>query len=198
MRSAMQKILAPQSLLKLPSLIEALSKDFVRDKGLTLYSIKELTSQLGQVGQEGVEFRVVPSIPGPVIDSVAYVSLQQPAAKKFFLLLRRDRPLGRLGQGLVLTPISPANITVRLYDAGSGGKAEEVYAYLLRAGFEVLPVEPAPPDLTKTELIYGPTNTKAQGVVASYLPKVPPFFEKAGTPGATVVVVIGPDFKGIE
>ncbi|HYT30798.1 MAG TPA: LytR C-terminal domain-containing protein, partial [Actinomycetota bacterium] len=142
------------------------------------------------------DFRVLPSIP-VTVGAVDYVELQQPGAAKFLRLFREGKYLGRLGQGLVSTQISSANITIRLYDANSGGKAQQVASYLERAGFVVLPVAPAPAGMSKTELLYGPTERKPEGVVSSYLPRVPPAFAASGTPGVNVVVVIGPDFKGI-
>lgn len=197
LRAAMQKLLAPGAFLHFTSLIDALSKNFVRDDNLSLYTIKELSQQIGSVGQTNVDFRVLPAVPF-ALGGVDYVRLVQPGARKFFSALRKGQSLGKLGQGLLLTPISPANITIRIYDASSGGKVDAVETYLKNAGFAVLPVEPAPADLTKSQLLYGPTNAKPQGVVASYLPRLPVTFTRAGTPGASVVVVIGPDFRGIS
>jgi LCP family protein required for cell wall assembly len=196
-RAAMQKLLRPTSLAHLPSLIDALSSNFIRDKGLKLYAIKDLADQLATIGEKDVDFRVVPSIP-VTIGGVDYVEPQPHAAAKFFYEIRRGKPLGQLGQGLVLTQISPANISIQLYDASSGGKVDEVRTYLERAGFLVLPTQPAPADRTTTQLLYGPTSRAKEGVVASYLPNVSASFVSTGTPGAAVWLVVGPDFKGID
>ncbi len=198
LRAALQKMQSPSQLGHVNQLIDALSKDFVRDKGLTLYTIKDLSAQLATVGQGGVDFRVVPAVPSSQpINGVDYVVLQQPQAGKFFAALKAGRSLGHLGLGFQYTPFSPAQITVQVLDANSGGKARQVVAYLQHAGFAVLGLKQAPADLTKTEILYGPSAVRLQPVVASYLPRFPLAFTKAGTPGADVFVIVGPDFKGI-
>jgi LCP family protein required for cell wall assembly len=198
LRAALQKMQSPSQLTHVGKLIDALSEDFVRDRGLSLYTIKDLSAQLATIGQGNVDFRVVPAVPATApIDGVDYVMLDQPAASKFFAALRAGRSLGRLGQGFQYTPFSPAQITVQVFDSGSGGKAQTVVDYLKRAGFGVLGVKPAPAGLTKTEILYGPGGTRLQSVVASYLSRFPVAYAKAGTPGADVYVIVGGDFKGI-
>src|SRR5262249_35259681 len=65
LRAALQKMQSPSELAHMNELINALSGDFVRDRGLTLYTIKDLSAQLATVGQNGVDFRVVPGVPAP-------------------------------------------------------------------------------------------------------------------------------------
>ena len=85
LRAALQKMQSPGQLVHLRSLIDALSSDFVRDKDLSLYTIKDLSARLATVGQGNVDFRVVPSVPASApINGVDYVLLQQPDARKFF------------------------------------------------------------------------------------------------------------------
>jgi hypothetical protein len=97
------------------------------------------------------------------------------------------------------TPISPANIVVRVLDANSGGKAAALASFLERAGFVVLPVEPAPAGLSKSEILFRSGTGGAPQVVASYtsfnLAKV---LDDAHTKGSDVTVVVGPDFKGFQ
>jgi anionic cell wall polymer biosynthesis LytR-Cps2A-Psr (LCP) family protein len=198
LRAALQKMQSPGQLANVPRLIDALSKDFVRDSGLTLYDVKDLSGQLATVGQGNVDFRVVPAVPAPqAMGGVDYVLLQQPAASKFFSALRNGQSLGKLGQGFQFTQFSPAQITVQVLDANSGGKAAAVVRYLQKAGFGVLGLATAPADLTKTELLYGPAASKLQSVVASYLPRFAVAFAPQGTPGADVYVIVGPGAKGI-
>jgi LCP family protein required for cell wall assembly len=198
LRAALQKMQSPGQLANVPRLIDALSKDFVRDSGLKLYDIKELSAQLANVGQGNVDFRVVPAVPatGP-IDGVDYVLLQQPGASKFFSALRAGQSLGKLGQGFQYTTFSPAQITVQVFDLNSGGLAARAAAYLRKAGFGVIGVVPAQAGMTKTEILYGPAGTKLQALVASYLPKFQVAFTQAGTPGADVYVVVAAGAKGI-
>jgi LCP family protein required for cell wall assembly len=197
LRAALQKMQSPGQLTNVPRLIDALAKDFVRDSGLNLYDIRELSAQLADVGQGNVEFRVVPAVPTAPIDGVDYVELQQPAASKFFASLKAGRSLGKLGQGFQYTPFSPAQITVQVFDLNSGGKAALVAAYLKRAGFGVIGVAPAQAGMTTTEILYGLAGTKLHTVVASYLPQFRVAFTQGGTSGAAVYVVVGPGAKGI-
>jgi LCP family protein required for cell wall assembly len=199
-RAALQKMQSPGQLAHIHSLIDALSSDFVRDKELSLYTIKDLSAQLATVGQGNVDFRVVPSVPASApIDGIDYVLLQQPDAKKFFTALRLGRSLGKLGQSFAFTPPSPAQITIRLYDAGSAGKVDEVRSFLERSGFVVLAPEPAPAGMTASEILYGAGSGQGrdESVVASFLPKVPPHYQTGSTSGNVIVVVVGADFKGI-
>jgi LCP family protein required for cell wall assembly len=196
LRAALQKMQSPGQLANIRNLIDALKSDFVRDNRLTLYTIKDLSAQLATVGQGNVDFRVVPAVPDPhLISGVSYVLLQQPAASKFFAALRAGRSLGRLGQGFQFTPFSPAQITVLVLDANSGGAADAVAAYLGKAGFGVLGPRTAPADLQRTEILYGPKGTRLQTVVASYLPSLRLAYTKAGTPDADVYVVVGSGVK---
>jgi hypothetical protein len=74
-----------------------------------------------------------------------------------------------------------------------------VVTYLRDAGFVVLPVETAPAGLTGTELVYRRAKTSEKNVVSSYLPGFHVAYGERTTrrSGGDVVVVVGPDFKGI-
>jgi hypothetical protein len=153
---------------------------------------------MAAIGSAGVEFRVVPSVPAPApIGGVDYVLLDQPVASKFFRLLRAGKPLGKIGQGLAYTDVSPAIITVRIYDADSGGKAQAVESYLRKAGFDVLGVEAAPAGSTKSRIVYGPDVRRQEAVVSSYLPRVAEVFAPKGNAGASIYVFVGPDFPNV-
>jgi LCP family protein required for cell wall assembly len=196
-RAVIQKVLSAGSVFQLPALVRAAEGNILRDSHLSLYALQDLTRKLATVGQEGVAFRVVPSVPVD-INGVSYVQMVQPRARILFYRIRQGRDLGSYGKAIVSTPISPAQITIRLLDAGSGGKAQQVQAYLQKAGFVVLPVAPAPANITSTRLLYGEGRGKQEAVVSSYLATVPVVFDAAAASGADVTVVIGSDFKGIE
>jgi LCP family protein required for cell wall assembly len=131
------------------------------------------------------------------IDGIDYVDAIQPAMDRLFRRIAEGKRLGSLGKEAPLTPISPGSISVQVLDAGSGGKVDDVIRYLQRAGFVVLPVAAAPPDLTRTQLLWAKRAPKEKTVVASYLPNVPILSDQAHTGGADVTVVIGPDFDGV-
>jgi hypothetical protein len=99
----------------------------------------------------------------------------------------------------VSTPLSPANVIVRVLDAHSGGKAAGIASFLQRAGFVVLPVEAAPTDLTMSEILARPGTYDAGQVVASYTSfSLPIIRDRTHTSGTDVTLVVGPDFKGIQ
>jgi hypothetical protein len=176
--------------------VEAASKNLTTDAGLNLYDLQDLTRALASLGQKSVDFRVVPARPIE-IDGLSYVEMitGPTGAEVLFRRIREGQGLGSIGREAPSTPISPANIEVHVLDANSGGAAERVADYLERAGFIVDTVEPAPPGLTTTKLLFGHGATKEANGVGSYLPTLPKLFDNAHTDGHEITVVIGPDFE---
>jgi LCP family protein required for cell wall assembly len=196
-RAVIQKVESAGEVFRLPALIKAVQHNLVIDKDLNLYALQDLTRKLSQLGQTGVDFRVVPATP-VTIGGVDYVELVQPDASQLFERIRKNQWLGRLGRESLGTPISPANIIVRVADANSGGKAQALASFLQRAGFVVLPVEPAPPGLSKSEILARPGTANAWSVVASYTSfNLPIIRTRAHTAGSDVTIVVGRDFPGI-
>jgi LCP family protein required for cell wall assembly len=197
-RAVIQKAMSAGAIAHLPALIKAIESNLVIDDRLNLYTLQDLTRKLATVGQSGVDFRIVPATP-VTIDSVDYLDLVQPNASKLFLRMKNGHPLGNIGRAALGTPISPANITVRVFDAGSKGKAQDVASYLERAGFVVLPVETAPARLGKSQILRGEGKLGEATVLASYVSStLPSVRDDADTSGADCAIVIGPDFQGIE
>ena len=197
MRALISKVLSAGSLLHITDFIKAVQDNLRLDANLNLYALQDLTRKLGVLGQGGVTFRIVPSVP-VAINGVDYVQLVQPQAGHLFTRLRQGRPPGDLGVAAPLTRISPANVTVQVLDAGSAAATLRVANYLQRAGFVVLPIEPAPAGLTTSQILWNAQSADEKEVVASYLTLVPPKRDRAHTSGATVTVVIARDFQGIE
>jgi LCP family protein required for cell wall assembly len=196
MRAVIQKSMSIGAVFKIPKLIQATRHNLIIDKGLNLYSLQDLTRTLADLGQESVDFRVLPALP-KLIDGIDYVVPVQPQAGELLRRIRVGAGLGSIGREAPGTPISTATITVQVLDANSGGKAEEVVSFLQRAGFVVLPLQQAPADLTKSVLLWGHGSGKQQAVLASYLTTLSSYNDNAHTKGAIQTVVIGPDFKGI-
>ena len=197
MRALITKVLSAGSLLHITDFIKAIQDNLRMDANLNLYALQDLTRKLGELGQGGVVFRIVPSVPVQ-INGVDYVQLIQPDAGVLFSRLRQGMRPGALGLDAVLTRISPANVTVQVLDAGSNGAAQRVATYLQKAGFVVQPIEPAPAELTKSAILYRGESVQQKEVVASYLTLVPPKHDSRHTTGTIVTVVIGSDFQGIE
>jgi len=197
-RSVIQKVESAGQVLHLPALIKAIQRNLVIDDHLNLYALQDLSGKLAGLGQQGIDFRVVPSTP-VTIGGVDYLQLVQPDASQLFDRMKRNLALGRLGKVSVSTPLSPANVIVRVLDAHSGGKAAAIASFLQRAGFVVLPVEAAPTDLTMSEILARPGTYDAGQVVASYTSfSLPIIRDRTHTSGTDVTLVVGPDFKGIQ
>jgi LCP family protein required for cell wall assembly len=196
-RALISKVLSAGSLLRIGQFIKAVQDNLRLDANLNLYALQDLTRTLGEVGQRGVLFRIVPSVP-VTINGADYVALVQPQAGYLFARLREGRAPGRLGIAAPLTRISPANVTVRVLDSGASAAAQQVVEYLQRAGFVVLPLKPAPAGLDNSAILWRQVSITQKEVVASYLTLVPPRKDLQHTSGDVVTVVIAPDFQGIE
>ncbi len=140
-------------------------------------------------------FRVVPAVPS-VEDGIAYVEMVEPRASELFRRIRDGGYLGGLGKQEPHNPVSPADIHVRILDAG--GPAREVQEYLGRAGFVVTGVERAAAGRTRTLLLYADGAGKEKAVLSSYLPLVPVELSEDRIAGADLELVVGPDFQGIS
>jgi LCP family protein required for cell wall assembly len=197
-RVVIQKLLSFGVVVHFRQVIDAVSNNLIVDDGLNLYDLQDLTRKLSALGQTGVFFRVVPARPVE-IDGVSYVEAL-PQARFLFRQIKENRPPSGIGREQELTNLSPAQIKVRVYDAGASADVQKVVAYLQDAGFVVLPVEPAPAGITTTEIIYRRSSGPEKNVVSSYLPTFRLFLGDRTTnrSGADVVVVVGPDFEGIE
>jgi LCP family protein required for cell wall assembly len=195
-RALIQKSLSVGAVFHISDFIEAAKKNLIVDDRLKLSGLQELTIRLSKLGQKDAYFRVVPARPVQ-IEGVDYVELVQPQASELFARIRQGRGLGSIGTVALGTPISPANISVRVYDAGSGGQAQKVYEYLLRAGFSALPPVPAPSGVTRSALLWGHGAAKQEAVAASYLTTLPALYDNQHTNRSQMTVVIGPDFKGL-
>jgi LCP family protein required for cell wall assembly len=198
MRVIIQKLLSLNAILHFQDLVQAVSDNLVVDDHLKLYDLQDLTRKLSALGQSGVFFRVVPAVPVD-INGVSYVQAL-PQAQQMFDEIRKGGHLSSIGREQLQTNLSPAEIQVKVYDAGSNGQAAKVVSYLQDAGFVVLPLESAPPELTTTQIIYSRSKVGEKNVVSSYLPtlKLHNSDSRVRGSGAQVVVVISPDFKGLE
>jgi LCP family protein required for cell wall assembly len=192
MRAVIDKLLSAQSLVtNLPGLIRAAQDNLVMDEGLNLYDLQELTRHLASLGQAGVLFRVVPGIPVQ-IDGISYVQAT-PEAEALFARLRAGRAPGTFGREQASTDVSPASVSVVVYDAGGGEAARQVVEYLQRAGFEVVGLRPAPSGLGRSVVLAEQRKRGRGRVVVSYLPEWPTEENTARVreSGADVVVVVG-------
>jgi LCP family protein required for cell wall assembly len=197
MRALISKGLSANALFKLPQLLKAVQDNLVLDKTLNLYELEDLTRKLSTLGQRGVTFRTVPSVPIQ-IGSEDFLRLEDFQARALFEKIKEGKRLGGLGLKPYLTTLSPANVTVQVLDANSGEAAQQVLDFLQQAGFAVEGLEQAPAGLTASQILWRNESKDFKEVVASYLTLFPVRLDKRHTSGATVVVVVGSDFPGLE
>ena len=108
--------------------------------------------------------------------------------------VRDGRPLGQIGVEAAGTPISPADITVHVEDASSGGKAQAVATYLREAGF-VVDLGVASPGTSADRIYWGNGFGKQPKVVQSYLVNMVVARDDGLVQGSDVVVVVGPAYQ---
>lgn len=197
MRALIEKALSLGSVFHLPELVRAVQRNLIVDKNMNIYALQDLTRKLGRLGQRRVSFRIVPAVPLR-LNGVDYLQLLEPQATSLFHRMRQGKALGNFGREAPLTPLSPANITVQVLDANSGGRAQQVVGYLERAGFVVLPVRVAPSTLTRSVILWGRTEAKPSEVVAAYFNSLDIVHTNHHTRGSIVTVVVAPDFPALE
>lgn len=193
LRALINKALSVGAIFKIPRFIEAAKSNLRYDDSLSLEDIQDLAHRLASLGQGNVQFRTLPATP-VTVNGEDFVQLVQPAASKLLSRIREGRVLGQIGLESAGTPISPANITVRVYDAGSGGKADAVAKYLERAGF-VVDVQPTRRGLRADTIYAGSGADNADRVVRSYLVNMTLRRQAGLVSGPTVVVVVGPNYR---
>jgi LCP family protein required for cell wall assembly len=197
-RAVIDKALSVGAIFHYTDIIDAVSKGIVVDKNLSLYDLQDLTLQLSHLGQKGVDFRVVPAIPTE-IDGVAYVEALEPDAAHLFTKIREGKPLGTLGKEEPNTPLSEAQVTVRVLDADSNGKAQKAADWLARSGFIVQPVEPASEGYRPNVLYWGRGAAQEEQVVAKYFDQSFPIdYAPHKAQHHVITVVVGPDFVGFN
>jgi LCP family protein required for cell wall assembly len=197
-RAIINKVMSAGAILHYPEIVKAVSKDLVVDKRLNLYDLQDLTTRLSRLGQKSVIFRVVPALP-TVIDGVDYVEATPGAEVLFDRVRTGAKDLSIYGRAQYLTDLSPAEISVRIYDSSSNGKAQQVAAYLQKAGFVVGPVESPPPTgLLRNTLYWGHRAGNEQKVFSSYLPTLQQVYDNQVARGREMTIVIGPGFSGLE
>jgi LCP family protein required for cell wall assembly len=207
LRAVIAKTLSPSELLQLPSLVPAVLKSVVVDKGLNPAELVYLANELNGVNTGNADFRVVPSVPEGVYVNGQYLSvvrLVQPQADELFARLREGKPLGDLGLTQAQTAPSPAIIKVAVYDKRSQGMAATVYDTLTQGGFDTsVPVQDAGAlgsiPAKGSMILYDPNSPDGQAmadVVQGYLSNLQEVAAPQRLLGdADVAIVIGPNYR---
>ncbi|HWO71426.1 MAG TPA: LCP family protein [Actinomycetota bacterium] len=141
LRAVLAKLLSPSQIVRLPELVPAVAENIRKDPGLEIPEMLALARELQGASAGDADFRAVPGEPAGIFVDGVYTSIVRmaPEARELFRRLREGEPLGQLGRELPLTPPSPANIRVGVFDGGAGPAARRVLARLAQGGYDTSP-----------------------------------------------------------
>ena len=190
-RSLITQMLRPSQLAKAPGLVMPVLSALHRDEEFEPGDLLAMVGQMRGITTGAATFRAVPGTVGWAGE--LSVVRMDPSAEKLFAAIREGRPVSEIGTELEGTPISPANVTVAIYDDASAGGATAVETFLGNAGFDVSPGIRAATDVPATQhqrplIVYAPGHDREAAVLASYLPGVA-VDEAPWLEGAAVAVV---------
>jgi len=178
MRALINQMLKPSELAKAPGLVGPVLSSLHRDSGFSPADLVYLVGQMRGISTGAVQFRSVSGSQAVVSQGGIPLDIVKldPADEKLFAAIRNGTPIPDIGTTLPVTPISPANVTVEVVDAGNSAAANDVESTLSEAGFDVAPgiVQGAmPKGVTKAAVVYAPNRLSEAQVVHSYFPGLP-------------------------
>jgi LCP family protein required for cell wall assembly len=192
-RAMLNKLTTSASVIHLPALLKAVRHNVVIDQHLNVYDLQDLLDRMTVVGQSGVDFRAVSATPF-VQNNIDYVRALQPETSELFTRIKKDKALHSLGLALPLTGMSPANVRVEVFDANSGGKAQDLASFLSKAGFHVVKVAPAPTNLFRNQVRWAPDMHLQRATLSQFVKNVHWVQGKTFGPGGVITIVVGPTF----
>jgi hypothetical protein len=196
-RAVMNKAFSLGSVARLPRLTRVAARSVVTDRDIDITELLDYGRELQRLAQvdpsggSSVDLRVVPAVPQDVDGLAVVVSL--PEAVRVYRRFMEGRPLGRLGLSSVLTPISPAQISTRVLQAGSPAAATRAEDRQRDAGFIVLRRERME-EQEESETLFARGERDQARVVEGYFPELP--VRRGGDRllgDAHVVIVVGTD-----
>jgi LCP family protein required for cell wall assembly len=199
-RALITQMLRPGQILRAPGLVQPILRLMRRDEDFLPGDLVHLVGQMRGLSTGAAEFRAVPAV-GGMVGSIAVVRMD-PSAEDLFAAIREGRPITDVGTVLAGTPVSPANVTIGVFDASSLGAAEQVETILGNAGFDISPgIWPAgqipggPP--RGPAVIYAPGHDQEALVASKYLPGAV-LAEVPNLSGAPVAVIVTPGYAPQE
>ncbi|GIU97122.1 MAG: LytR family transcriptional regulator [Actinomycetota bacterium] len=200
LRAVINQMLRPENLVRAPSLIEPILGNMTRDARFQTGDLIHLVGELRGISTGDAEFRAVPGTAalatGPEGQQLSIVRMD-PAAREIFSAIREGRPIGGVGERLVNTPPSEANVDVVVVDRGAADRVGEVVDLLATAGFAVEPrpvtgVGVALP--RRSAIVYRPGAEAEAQVLRRYLPQLA-LREAPRLEGLDAAVVVGGDYR---
>jgi LCP family protein required for cell wall assembly len=179
MRALINQMLKPSELAKAPGLVGPVLSSLHRDSGFSPADLVYLVGQMRGISTGAVQFRSVSGSQAVVTQGgvVQDIVKLDPADEKLFAAIRNGTPLpADIGTTLPVTPITPANVTVEVIDAGTSSSANDAESTLSEAGFDVAPgivQANMPKGVTKAAVAYAPNRLSEAQVVHSFFPGLP-------------------------
>lgn len=164
LRAVLNRVLAPSSIFKFPSIARAVIENITVDRTFNVIDINDVAQRLKALGTPEVDFRVVPSTP---VSGQGYVNPITDLARELFSRIDSGKPLGKLGLEIGRYTDLHANIAVRMMNAG--GDVSLVEGRFSDAGWNVLPRISASPGETTSKILYAHGRETAAVAVAEFL-----------------------------
>jgi LCP family protein required for cell wall assembly len=192
LRAVINQMLRPEKLLQAPTLVEPILENMHRDNRFAVGDLVYLVGQLRGLTTGAAEFRAVPGY-GDYESGLSVVKMD-PSAQQIFAAIRKGEPISGVGERLINTPPSEANVGAAVVDAGAGPDAEEVLQLLSQAGFAVQGTLTDPAGLglrerAKSVIAYAPGREAEALVTQAYLPHLP-LLEVRELEGVDVAVIL--------
>ncbi|HEX6132181.1 MAG TPA: LCP family protein [Actinomycetota bacterium] len=197
LRAVINQMLQPEQLLRAPTLIEPILANMSRDGRFEVGDLIYLVGELRGLSTGAAEFRSVPGYGG--VQGGLSVVMMDPSANEIFDAIREGRPITGVGEQLLNTPPSEANVEVAAVDAGGGADAAGVLTLLSQAGFAVGAEVASPRDVgigsrPRSVIAYAPGHEAEAEVVRSYLPHLS-VVEVPGLDGVDAAVIVAADYR---
>lgn len=196
LRAVINQMLRPEKLVEAPSLIRPVLSNLDRDKSFEVGDLIYLVGQLRGLTTGAAEFRSIPGY-GGLEDGLSVVKMD-PSAQQIFDAIASGEQITGVGETLLNTPPSEANVEVAAVDAGGGSGATDALEILSQGGFAIGASVLGPADVglkgrAKSAIAFAPGRDAEAQVVRSYFPHLP-IFETASLEGHDVAVVAAGDY----
>jgi len=184
---------------KLYAFLDAGTKSVTTDDGLDISEMKKLASSVEGMSAGKVKFVTVPN--EPYVSDPNRVQFAQPAAAQLFNAVKNDNvsKTQSAPKKAAAKPTVPASqITVRVLNGtDQAGLAGTVADQLKAKGYKVVKVGNTPtPNVTKSQLRYGPAGAKAYPTLLNAVKTITPKATKSSS--ARLDLVIGKDWGGMK
>ena len=197
LRAVINQMLQPEKLIQAPTLIEPILDNMTRDNRFEVGDLIYLVNQLQGLTTGAAEFRSVPGTGG--IENGLSVVRMDPSARQIFEAIRDGKQITGIGETLLNTPPSEANIEIAAVDGGDPGEAADVLGVLLQGGFAADPAVASPADLglkkrATSAIAFAPGHDAEASVVQSYFPQLP-LLESPSLEDHDVAVIVADDYE---